>query len=347
MAIGWAFIGTGRYPDRAGAPGRAVAGDTELIATYSRDRGRSEAFASKHGFRSAYDSVEELLADSRVDAVFIATPNNLHAEHTRMAAQAEKHVLVEKPMSLNVDDGIEMVRTCKTNGVKLGVGFQLRYHPGHIEARRLVQEGVLGNIVMAQSQLGGGERGQLRRPPRTGLSEWWEHPDMIGGASTMIGSGVHAIDDLHFMLGQTVVQVAAITDGQNSDTPLESVASMCLRFDGGAIGMMCSSSRIPDSKNDVVIYGSDGRGVLKDSSRPTMGGELEVVSDTVNDTIAYEPDELALFKWQTESFNRAIQKNEEPAASGIDGLKIVQVTVAMIESASKGRTGTLASLPDF
>jgi predicted dehydrogenase len=67
----------------------------------------------------------------------------------------------------------------------------------------------------------------------------------------------------------------------------------------------------------------------------------------VNDTIAYEPDELALFKWQTESFNRAIQKNEEPAASGIDGLKIVQVTVAMIESASKGRTGTLASLPDF
>jgi len=163
----------------------------------------------------------------------------------------------------------------------------------------------------------------------------------------MIGSGVHAIDDLHFILGQTVNQVAAITDGQNSDTTLESVASMCLRFDGGAIGMMCSSSRIPDSKNDVVIYGSDGRVVLKDSSRPTMGGELEVVSDTVNDTITYEPDELALFKWQTESFNQAIQKNQEPAASGIDGLKIVQVTVAMIESASKGRTVNLDPLPDF
>ena len=108
----------------------ALADYTELIATYSRDRGRAEAFASKHGFQSAYDSVEELLADSRVDAVFIATPNHLHAEHTSMAAQAGKHVLVEKPMSLKVDDGIEMVRTCKTNGVKLGVGFQLRCHPG-------------------------------------------------------------------------------------------------------------------------------------------------------------------------------------------------------------------------
>jgi len=88
LAIGWAFIGTGRYPDRAGAPGMALAGDTELIATYSRDRGRADAFAAKHGFRAAYDSVEELLADSRVDAVFIATPNHLHAEHTSMAAQA-------------------------------------------------------------------------------------------------------------------------------------------------------------------------------------------------------------------------------------------------------------------
>jgi predicted dehydrogenase len=111
--------------------------------------------------------------------------------------------------------------------------------------------------------------------------------------------------------------------------------------------MMCSSSRIPDSKNDVVIYGSDGRVVLKDSSRPTMGGELEVVSETENDTVVYEPDELALFKWQTESFNGAIQKNEEPAASGIDGLKIVQVTVAMIESASTGRTIKIDPLPAF
>ena len=345
MAIGWGFIGTGRYPDRAGAPGAALADDTELVATYSRDRGRAEAFASKHGFQAAYDSVEELLADSRVDAVFIATPNNLHSTHTRMAAEAGKHVLTEKPMALTVDDGITMVRTCKSNGVKLGVGFQLRCHPGHIEARKLVQQGVLGSIVLTQAQLGNGERGQLSRTIRTGLSEWWEHPEMIGGASTMIGGGVHAIDDMHFLLGQNVVEIAAITDGQNLENALEGIASMCLRFDGGAVGMMVCSGRIPDSKNDVVIYGSDGRIVLKDASRPSMGGELEVVSETVNNTVAYEPDPLLLFKWQTEAFNRAILNDEEPAASGIDGLKIIQVTLAMIESASTGRTVKIAPLP--
>ena len=348
MAIGWAFIGTGRYPDRIGAPGAALADDTELIATYSRDRGRAEAFASKHGFQAAYDSVEELLADSRVDAVFMATPNNLHATHTRMAGEAGKHVLTEKPMALTVDDGIDMVRTCKSHDVKLGVGFQLRCHPGHMEASRLVQQGVLGTVVLTQAQLGNGERGQLSRATRSEpLSQWWQQPEMIGGAATMIGAGIHAIDDMHFLLGQNVVEIAAITDGQNSESALEGIATMCLRFDGGAIGMMVCSSKIPDSKNDVVIYGSDGRIVLKDAARPSMGGEFEVVSETVNNTIAYEPDPLLLFKWQTEAFNRAILNDEEPAASGIDGLKIIQVTLAMIESASTGRTVKIDPLPAF
>ena len=345
MAIGWGFIGTGRHPDGRVAPGTALAADTELIAAYSRDKGRAEAFAAKHGFMAAYTSVEELLGDSRVDAVFIASPNHLHGPFTQMAARAGKHVLVEKPMALTVQEGLEMLQTCKACDVKLGLGFQLRVHPGHMEARRLVKEGALGAIVLAQSQLGAGTRGQLKRPPRTGLSEWWEHSEMMGGASTMMGTGVHCIDDLHFILGQTITEVAAITDGQTAATPLESLATMCLRFDGGAVGMVCCSGRLPDSRNDVTIYGSDGRVVLSDSSRPTLDGGLEVSSETVNTTQTYEPDPLALFTWQTEAFNRAIQRDEEPVASGVDGLKVVQVTVAMIESASTGKTMKLEPLP--
>ena len=85
--------------------------------------------------------------------------------------------------------------------------------------------------------------------------------------------------------------------------------------------------------------------MLKDSSRPTFAGSLEVSSETVNTPRSYEPDPLALFTWQTEAFNAAIQQGENPLASGIDGLKSVQVTVAMIESASTGRTVKLEPLP--
>ena len=345
MAIGWGFIGTGRYPDRAGAPSMAMAENTDLIATYSRDIGRAESFAGKHGFKQAYDSLEDLLGDSRVDAVFIASPNHLHAPFTVMAANAGKHVLVEKPMALDVSEALEMVRTCRDHDVRLGVGFQLRHHPGHAQASRLVREGTVGSIALAQVQIGGGTRGETQRAARTGLSAWWDRPDLVGGASTMMGTGTHAVDDLHFILGQTVVQIAAVTDGQTEENPLENLAAMCLRFDGGAIATLCCSNRVPDLKCDVNVYGSEGRIVLSDASRPNFSGTLEVSSETVNISESYDPDPLALFKWQTESFNRAIETGEDPSASGVDGLKVVQVTLGMIESASTGRAVKLEPLP--
>ncbi len=202
----------------------------------------------------------------------------------------------------------------------------------------MVQEGALGQVALAQSMLGSGTRGEATRPRRTGLSEWLEEPDMVGNSMDMIGTGVHCVDDLGFILGQNVVEVAALTDGQAQDAPLEQLATMSIRFSGGAIGTVCCGNRMPDSRNDVPIYGSDGRILLQDSSRPFLEGSLEVTSETVNDNISYTPDPLALFKWQTEGFNQAISRDEEPRASGIDGLRSVQVTEAMIESARSRRT---------
>ena len=338
MGIGWALIGTGNYPGSRIAPAAALAEDTSIIAAYSRDQQRADAFASKHGALAAYTSVEQLLADSRVDVVFIASPNHLHVEHALSAAKAGKHVFVEKPMATNVDDCVAMIKPCKANGAKLGVGFQLRFHPGHVEASRLVREGVLGKVALVQGPLGSGVRGEVQRELRTGLREWWESPGMVGNSRSMIGSGVHCLDDLEFILGQTVVEVAAITDGQTPEAPLENLASLNLRFSGGAIGTMVCGSRMPDAMNDVTVYGSDGRVFLKNSAGPVLGGSLEVTSETVNTTVSYEPDPLSLAKWQIEGFNQAISRDEEPKASGIGGLRSVQITEAMIESAKTRRT---------
>ena len=79
MALGWAFISTGGHPDNNIAPALKAAKDADLVAVYSRDKGRGEAFAEKHGAKAAYDSIDALLSDSRVDAVFVSSPNNLHA----------------------------------------------------------------------------------------------------------------------------------------------------------------------------------------------------------------------------------------------------------------------------
>ena len=307
--------------------------------------GRAEEFAARHGIPAAYDTVEGLLSDQRVDAVFIASPNHQHAGHTIQAAQAGKHVLVEKPMATDVAEAVNMVRACHDHGVNLGVGYQLRTHPGHIQAKKLIADGVLGTVSMAQAQWGTrAVRGVVQPQPRTGLSAWWDQPEMIGYASTMMGTGVHAIDLLHFLLGERISEVAAISDGQRVGRPLEQVAALCVRFESGIIGTVCCGRRMPDTRNDAVVYGSSGRALMQDSLWETLQGRLEVVSDAVNTDQSYPHDAHGLFQRQFEAFTQAVEQGTQPAATGLDGLWTVQVTSAMIESASTGRTIKIEAL---
>ena len=218
MAMGWGLVSPGKHADLFLAPALSMAQDTHLVAVCSRDQAQADAFAAKHGAHVAYTSLDALVKDARVDVVLIASPNFLHASYTTRAAHAGKHVLVEKPMAVSVEEAVAMVQTCQAHGVKLGVGFHLRHHPGHREARRLVHEGVLGTLV--QAQWGLGLRGHVEISPdrlmdmRSGRrSTWWGTPERIGSAFAMLANGVHCVDLLRFLLGQHVVEVAALTDG--------------------------------------------------------------------------------------------------------------------------------------
>lgn len=160
---------------------------------------------------------------------------------------------------------------------------------------------------------------------------------MIGGAYSIMGMGVHALDLLQFLLGQPITEAMAVTDGQTAEKPLESIAAIALRFRNGALGTVCCGRRVPDTKNDALVYGTGGRVWLQDTIWESMQGKLEVVSDAVDVAESYEGDLLTLYKLQIETFCRAIQGGEEFEASGMDGLRAVQVVSAIIESASTGR----------
>jgi 1,5-anhydro-D-fructose reductase (1,5-anhydro-D-mannitol-forming) len=338
MALGWGIISTGLHVDHKIAPAISATPDAELVAVYSRDQARADACAQKHGAKVAYSNLEALLRDSRVEAVFIASPNALHAQHALQAAQAGKHILSEKPMTTTLDDAVAMVRTCRARGVKLGVGYHLRQHPGLCEARRLIAAGVLGSVALAQGQWGFGVRGQDAPPPRTGLRQWWDDPELIGHASTMMGTGVHVVDALRFVLDQEVIEVTAISDGQTPAQPLEQLLVMALRFDRGAIATICCGRRLPDSRNDLVLYGSLGRLIGSDALWEGRQGTFDVVSETMHTREVYQPQPLANFIDELDDFHRAIREDREPAATGLDGLRVVQVTLAMIASARDKRT---------
>ena len=338
MPVNWGLISTGMHPDLKIAPAIKAAADSRLLGAYSRDAARAEAFAKKHDIPRAYDSLDGLLGNPEIQAVFIASPNALHALHTQKAAAAGKHILVEKPMAVNVDEAVAMVKDCRRYGVKLGVGFHLRHHPGHRKARKLIAEGALGRIAMAQAQFFfPGPRGEMEAPPRTGLRKWWEEPEMVGGAYSIMGMGVHAIDLLHFLVGHPITEVAAITDGQKPERPLERIAAIAVRFQNEAVGTVCCGRRIPDSENDAMIYGIQGRIALRDTVKEALNGRLEVLTDAVKLQETYPTDLLTLYKLQIDDFNRAVLQGEEFDASGVDGLRVVQVASAVIESAKTGR----------
>ena len=338
MALGWGIISTGLHPENKIAPAIARAAGARLAAVFSRDQDRAKAFADRHGAGAAYSDLDSLLADPQVDAVFISSPNSLHAQQGIRAAQAGKHVLVEKPMTTTLEDAVALVRSCREQGVKLGVGFELRHHPGHVFARQQVAQGTLGGITVAQAQWGFGVRGQETPAPRTGLRGWWMQPEMIGGAAALMGTGVHAVDLLRFLLGQEVTEVAAITDGQRPEQPLETVAAVSLRFDQGTIATISCGRTLPDSKNGFALYGLNGRITGNTTLWEAQQGRVELVSHAANSAQTYSGDYLGNFVVQMEDFGQAVQEDREPAATGLDGLRVVELTLAALQSAREGRS---------
>ena len=337
MSLGWAIAGIGSHADLKIAPAMKLARDSRLVAVYSRDQGRADAFAEKHGAAAAYSSLGAMLADSRVDAVFVASPNYLHAPQTIKAAAAGKHVLAEKPMANSVSDAAAMIDACRDHGVTLGLGFELRFHPAHLWARQLIDAGAIGRIRLVHGQWGRGNRGEPEHLPRVGLREWWETPELIGEASVLVGLGVHVFDLMRFLLREEVVEVVAMTDGQTDEQPLEHIATIALRMSSGTIAQVMCGRMLPDTQNDLALYGSDGRIATKETIWEARLGRAEVVSATVNQAESYEYDYLANFVAELEDFHDALKQDRAPSATGEDGLRAARITAAAIESAKTGR----------
>jgi predicted dehydrogenase len=241
-------------------------------------------------------------------------------------------------MATTIADAARMLKACRRASVTLGVAFNLRQHPGYIRARELVTAGALGRIVLAQAQWAFGVRGRDGSPPRTPLTQWWDTPELIGGASTMMGTGVHSVDLLRFVLGAEVDEITAVTDGQTAARPLEQLACLTLRFGNGTLGQVVASRLLPDSRNDFRVYGITGLIAGHHAMWEARTGHFEITSDTVNETADYPEALLPNYVAEIEDFQRAVATGGQPAATGLDGLRVVEVTLAMIESARTRRS---------
>lgn len=324
-SIGWGIVGLGRIADGAIAPAVNAAPNSTLAGVVSREAAKAEQFAERHGAASAYDDYQALLADSAVDAVYIATPNGLHAQQVVEAAEAGKHVLCDKPLATTVADAERAVTACEAAGVGLGITFQTRNHEGMNDIRQWLSDGDIGAVRLVQLEVGVGRM----------LPQGWRTDPSLAGVGVMNNLGVHAYDLLRYLLSAEVTDATAVVDVEDG-FEVDTMALAVLRFDNGALAYVNANQSVPNSQPDLSIYGTEGTVLGSSITRPNLQGRISVTGRS--GTTERAVSTAGPFVTTVADFAEAVLLGRAPSPSGHDGLRSVALTEALARSAREQRT---------
>ena len=338
--VKWGVIGSGGIARRRTIPeGIAAASNARLVAVHDIDPSVNGAVARQFEAR-AVGSIQELL-QSGVDAVYIATPAFRHHEQVIECTRARKHVLCEKPLGLNVREAEELKSACASAGVRLGVGFMMRFQSQHRAALELVREGRIGKPVYCRAQL------SCWYPPIPGA--WRQVPEQGGGGS-LIDMGGHCIDLLEMFFGPVRRVTCFINNAVQRYAPEDSAVAT-LFFESGAMGTVDAFFCIPDegSKNVLELYGSEGsilargtvgqgsQGVMRAHFRPgARGYAAEQIRDP-SEGVEIAPAPLNVYRAEIEEFSQAILDGRESSINADGGVRSQKILAACYESARTGR----------
>lgn len=329
MTIFWGILGAGKIADRQTAPAIALAPGHALGAVMRRDLAAAQHFADTHGAGAAYDSVEALLADPHINAVYVATPPHLHAQHTVLAAQAGKHVLCEKPMAVTAAGARHMIEICRANHVALMICYYQRFNTRHQRIKELLTEGAIGQVTAARINF------SERFPPQTGF---WHHDPAISGGGPLMDLAPHCIDLLRYLCG-AVVEVSALVDTLAQKAAVEDTATLLLRLANGIQAVVTShwstANHDPEHFNRLEIYGTEGTIMAAPIHSKDSTGTLQVITAEGIQTAqpAGPRPHVALLQ----AFGDAVVGGQPVPIPGEEGVAGLAVVEAAYRSARTGR----------
>lgn len=223
--------------------------DVRLVSTWDDDEARGRQNAEKFGM-SYTPHLEDLLGRRDIDAVIVTSETNKHADHVEAAAAAGKHILLQKPVALTLEDCDRIIAAVEKAGVTLRMAFQMRCDPVNQRMKRMVDDGTLGKI------------GTLRRRHclnllfnetfLTGPSRW--HIDPVANKGMFMDDAVHAADFLYWFLGEPVSVMAEIDNVLTTCAP-DDTGMAIYRFEGGAFGLLYNASVTLGAEITTEIYG--------------------------------------------------------------------------------------------
>ena len=339
--IGWGVIGACGIAKRRTIPeGILPAANARLEVVMDVHREGLREIAKESGARSC-ETVEEVVNDGAIQAVYVATPSHLHKEQVLAAAEAGKHVLCEKPLALTTEDIGEMIAACTRANVLLGVGFMMRFNVYHQRIRELLREGQLGVPLLARGQM------TSWHPPGKGA---WRHVPERGGGGCVMDVGSHVVDVLEMFFGRTK-RIFCQCATRVHDSPVEDVAAMQLLFESGVLGMVDVSFAVPSQANEYVLEVCGSKGAVKGKYTLSQlpGGEVRAClledlggfesQEKARYKGGYRPLELALrntYRAEIEAFSQAVLEGRPAPVDGEAGLWNHVVIEAAYESARTG-----------
>ncbi len=326
-----AILGLGNYATRV-AEAMTLCTRAKLTGLISGTPSKIAAWQAKYNIPAKncynYDNYDAIQDNSDIDAVYIITPNALHAEEAIRVAKAGKQVICEKPMAISVKEGEEMIDACKKAHVKLLVGYRMHFEPHTLEIIRLRKAGEFGKITFFQ-----GLSGFTIGDP----SQWRLNPKLSGGGS-MMDIGIYSVNGSRYMIGEDPVWVNAV---ETKNDPVKFVAGIDetmqfqLGFPGGAVAS-CLSTYSMNNLDRFFLDGVNGFAELHPATGydPTEGfthkGPLNFPT-TVHQAV--QMDEMAAI----------ILDGKQPVlpVDGEEALKDLKVIEGIYKSAKSGKTVNL------
>ena len=331
------IIGAGGIAGGKHLPGHRNVEGVSIIAVCDIDRQRAENFAKQHDIKHVFTDYNDLVAMPELDAVSVCTPNNFHAPPTIAALNAGKHVICEKPIAGNANDGQAMVDAQKASGKVLQIGLQSRFGTEARTLRKLYEDGFFGDIYYARA-MAMRRRGVPASPSFITKS--------IAGGGPLIDIGVHILDVLLWMIGtpkpieafgsiaQKFGHQADVINPWGTWTPaqfdVEDFAMGVIRFEGGLTVTLETAWASHIENTGTTFFMGDRAGATY--------GPARIYTDKEGEMIDYEPELLTGLPGEFESFHKAIREGLSSPVPPEEVLLIAKIFDALYESARIGRS---------
>jgi predicted dehydrogenase len=301
----------------------------EIVSCYTRSPDKREAFAKKYGCKAAA-SYQDVLADKSIEAIVNTTPNNVHLETTRAAAEAGKHTFLDKPIANTVSDGRAIAEACRKAGVVLSLGYQRRRESHFRYVKKQIEAGAFGRLVNAEANISRDRLGKID------LSSWrYQSEGMPGGV--MLQIGIHYSDVLEYLMGPVAAVSGRLAQlvlpGDNPD-----VASLILEHENGAVSTLNASYASASEYYLLNVYGKEATAYYD------MHNGLRILKRGTDTPVPVPCGKNDVFVEQLEEFAAAVRGGGRPEMDGDKSTRSLAVLRAGILSAREGRRVEVAEV---